>query len=104
MNNFDIIYKILRVFELAMDYDAPNEADYSAERFGISKNRWVCLLDMLAKNGYIEGIKVQKTVDGSKIISICNPCITLSGLEYLEENSIMNKACKAVKGIADIIK
>ena len=46
---------------------------------------------------------MQRTVDGSILISSSTPRITLKGLEYLQENSLMKKAAELAKGVADII-
>lgn len=40
MNNFNIIYKILKYLETAMDYDEVDMDFISPERLGISQNRW----------------------------------------------------------------
>lgn len=56
---------------------------------------------MLIKEGYIDGIKITSTATGT-YITLINPQITLQGLQYLEENSMMRKAYRMAKGIKDI--
>ena len=102
MDNFVIIYKILKALEAAMDCDEVDMADISAERFRISENRWQALLKMLADNGYIEGVTIRRSADGCISIGIHYPCITLKGLEYLQENTLMKRAYRLAKGIKDI--
>ena len=89
--------------EKALDYDEPDMERISAKALGLSEQRWTALMSMLAKEGYVEGISIQKSVDGETAISISNPRITLKGLEYLQENSLMKKAAALAKGVADII-
>lgn len=103
MDNFRVIYRILRYLEKALDYDEPNMDCISAKALKLSDQRWMALMEMLSKEGYIDGFSVQRTVDGSILISSSMPRITLKGLEYLQENSMMKKAAELAKGVADII-
>lgn len=77
MNNFNMIYRILKYLEKAME--------------------------MLETEGYITGLSIKRSIDGEICCSISHPRITLKGLEYLQENSIMQKAASLAKGVADII-
>ena len=103
MDNYRVIYRILRYLEKALDYDEPNMDCISAKALKLSDQRWMALMEMLSKEGYIDGFSVQRTVDGSIPISSSTPRITLKGLEYLQENSLMKKAAELAKGVADII-
>jgi hypothetical protein len=103
LDNFKIIYKLLRLLEAAMDYEEFDKNAFSAERFKISEARWIRLLEMVAKNGYIEGFSIRRGNDGHIVKSESSPQITLKGLEYLQENSLMKKAANLAKGISDII-
>ena len=103
MDNFRVIYRILRYLEKALDYDEPNMDCISAKALKLSDQRWMALMEMLSKEGYIDGFSVQRTVDGSILISSSMPRITLKGLEHLQENSLMKKAAELAKGVADII-
>ena len=58
MNNFTIIYRILKALEAAMDSDAFDETTISPERLKISENRRNKLLIQLYKAGYIENIYI----------------------------------------------
>lgn len=105
MNDFTVIYRILKIFQAAMDYDEFDPDAISAERLKVSENKLDKLLIMLVKNGYIEGVTVKKSVLSPLPEVRIEPsaAITLKGLEYLEDNSMMKKAAKIVKGIADVI-
>ena len=48
-------------------------------------------------------ITIQKYVTGETNVDAEDIRITLKGLEYLSENSIMQKMYKAAKGITDLI-
>lgn len=103
MDNFRIIYRILRYLEKAMDYDEPDMDRISHAALGISHQRWLAIMEMLAADGYIDGISVKRSADGMIAVSVSAPRITLHGLEYLQENSLMRKAAEVAKGIAGAI-
>lgn len=103
MDNFKIIYSILRYLEKAMDYDEADIDFISASKLGISEQRWAVLMEMLAKEGYVEGLDIKRSADGEIYLSVGNIRITMKGLEYLQENSLMQKAANLAKGIAEII-
>lgn len=101
MDNFKAIYKILCALEKAMDcpmFDINTLVlDVSAERL----NRY---LEMLQDAGLIKGADLYTDVTGEQHLK--NPRkikITLKGLEYLQENSIMKKMYQAAKGVTDLI-
>lgn len=88
-----------------MDYPEFDVDRLSPEALGISASRRDALLEMLLKKGYIDGIEVKKYI-GDKyntVIGIENIKITIDGLEYLEDNSLMKKAANLAKGIAEIV-
>ena len=103
VNNFRVIYKILSHLERAMDCEEPDTDFLSAECLGISEQRRLSILEIVAKEGLAEGIDIKRSVSGDCVISLSCPRITLKGLEYLEENSMMKKAARVAKGIAEII-
>lgn len=100
-----LIYKILKILEKSMDYPEFDVDRLSPETLGISASRRDALLEMLLKKGYIDGIEVKKYI-GDKyntVIGIENIKITIDGLEYLEDNSLMKKAANLAKGIVEIV-
>jgi len=103
MDNFKTIYRILRYLEKAMDYDEPDMEQISAGTLKISEQRWLAIMEMLAREDYIEGVHIKRSIDGYVTMSYNNPHITLKGLEYLQDNSMMKKAAEIAKGIADIV-
>lgn len=53
---------------------------------------------MLQDEGYIKGVKIS-TYISSAVVNADNIQITLKGLEYLNENSMMKKAENLIMGI-----
>lgn len=102
VDNFRMVYKILSALEAGMDLEAINSEEISAERLGITKERWNKYIEMMADVGYIKGIEIKQYLTGT-VIDAAGIQITLKGLEYLQENSIMRKMYNAAKGISEII-
>lgn len=104
MEDFRIIYRILKYLNESMDYEEFDTENFTADRFETNENRFRALLIQLQKAGYIEGLEVVRYIRQQTMIKppLC-PVITLKGLEYLEENSMMKKAAKMAKGIIDVI-
>lgn len=69
---------------------------------GVSKERWSRYIEMMVDVGYIKGVRVGTNITGETIVECDNIRITLKGLEYLQENSIMKKIYNAAKGIKEI--
>ena len=101
---FKLIYHILKLLEKKMEYEEFDNSRLNAEALGISEALWRHLMKMLVDNGYIEGVSlIQHAGNCLPGIKLNNPNITLKGLEYLEENSLMQKAKNLVKGIVEVI-
>lgn len=105
MDNFKIIYCILKHLEASMDYPEVNMEAISPQRLGVSQDRWEQLLILLQDDGYIRGLLVVQTLSDAKRYLACPivPAITLKGLEYLAENSLMRKAANLLKGVTETI-
>ena len=102
-DNFKIIYKILSQLEKDMDKPAVNIDAISYDVLCITEHRWLNIIEMLYRDGYIIGVTINKDIDGDKNYNCDNIAITIKGLEFLKNNSLMQKAYKTVKGITEII-
>lgn len=104
MEEFRIIYKMLNYMRKAMKVETPDYTPISAEGINIPEVMWLRLVRMMVDEGYIKGVKLTKDLSGAySIAGQFEPEITLKGLEYLEENSLMRKAKDIAKGIVDIL-
>lgn len=102
-DNFTCIYKILRALEAAMDYPNFDTEQISAEKLKVSEERWARYLEMMIDTGYIKGVRVYRDITGETCVEDSGIRITLKGLKYLTENSIMQRLHKATKGIKDLL-
>lgn len=102
MDNFKAVYKILSTLEKAMDYPEFDPEPIMPEKLGVSEERWNRYIEMMADVGYVKGVQMKRYVTGDTIVDISDMRITLKGLEYLQENTIMRKIYNAAKGVKDI--
>ena len=91
--NIRAIYKILTFLQTAMDYDSPDFECISYKNLGISKQAWSTCIEMLTESGYVKDASVKTYMTGEKVAEISQMQITLKGLEYLYENTLMKKVC-----------
>ena len=103
MDNFKAVYHILSTLEKAMDITEFDTSQIRAEVIGVSEQRWARYIEMMADVGYIKGVSVNEGIYGDLLVNIDDIRITLKGLEYLQENGIMQKMYRAAKGIKEII-
>lgn len=103
MDDFKVVYTILSTLEKALDIPEFDTSLISPEVLGISKVRWERYMEMLTDCKYVKGVVVQHYITGQTVMNIRDIRITLKGLEYLHENSTMQRMYKAAKGIVDLI-
>lgn len=103
MDNFKAVYKILSALEKAMDLPEFDLSQISASALGVSEQRWARYIEMMVDVGYIKGVSIQSNVVSELMVEADDIRITLKELEYLQENSIMQRIYKAAKGIKDVI-
>ena len=103
MDNFKAVYKILTALESCMDLEEANTDMFSAERIGVLQERWNKYIEMMMDVGYIKGVKITEYISGEKDVNCERIQITLKGLEYLQENSIMRKIYNGAKGIKEVV-
>lgn len=104
MDNFKIIYKILRELERNMGNEQFEIYHISAEKLKIPYEKWEQLIIMLSDSGYISGVVVTQDIDDMfrHIAEPIHPYITLKGLEYLANNTFMEKAKEVLRLAGEI--
>ena len=105
MNNFKVVYRILKYLERRMDNPSATIDDLDPERLGISRNRMERLLHELERAGYVAELLWNQSLSDARphIVPGSRVEITLKGLEYLAENSLMQKAGNLLKSAADVV-
>lgn len=102
MDNFKAVYRILTALERAMDLTEFDVSQISPEALGVSQQRWARYIEMMQDVGYIKGALIKESISGDLIVDAREMRITLKGLEYLQENGIMQRIYRTAKGIKEI--
>ncbi|MBE6995486.1 MAG: hypothetical protein E7429_01960 [Ruminococcaceae bacterium] len=103
MDNFKAVFKILTALERAMDLPQFDIKEIGPEQLGVTPERWSRYIEMMADIGYIKGVTIKRDILGEIHTNTSDVRITLKGLEYLQENSIMRKLYNAAKGVTEFI-
>ena len=102
-DTFKIIYTILKeLYEHKKEGTQTPLEDIGPERLCIPVPYWVSIICDLIDEAYISGAKYRKTKTGKALTGLDDIEITLKGVEYLQENSMMKKVYSALKEIKDI--
>jgi hypothetical protein len=99
---FMVAYKILSYLRHCYETDdTPSPDVLNGAMVNISQLQFVRTLKKLNAAGYIEGLHIVHTKDGDLIGGINQLSITIEGLQYLSENSMMRKAYNTAKEFRD---
>lgn len=101
-----IVYKILAYLYMRLKNGEEVEAEqlmYNGNLFNINRKYWVYILYNITECGYIKGLTNIKVGDGYYLKEQFKNCeITPKGIEYLCENSTIEKAKQFFKDVKDI--
>ena len=78
---------------------------YNTDDFPVGKDYWYYIIENLYKDGYIEGVVIIPVLGQVNKGVKLNEClkITPKGIEYLQDNSTMQKAKNYLKELKEII-
>ena len=105
MNNFQIIYKILKLLDKHKGDESFDYKSISAQELHVEYAEWEQLMIELQVNGFIRGLNYTQSFSDKfpHLVSPIHPQITLKGMEYLAENNMMAKAKETLKLIGDLL-
>ena len=87
-----VMYKILAYLYACMKDDAtPDKSMYSHKALGVNEGYWNSIMAELSRRKLVKGIDAKPMMD-KDYVTIVNPRITMEGVEFLMENSMMRKA------------
>lgn len=103
---FVIVYKILAYLYARLKKGEPVEAEmlmYDGGLFQINREYWVYIIDNILEQGYIKGLHNVRAGNGYYIKEQLSNCsITPKGIDYLCENSLLEKAKQFLKDVKEI--
>lgn len=101
---FKLVYVILtELYEAKKAGEKVDVEAISSERLGIPSGYLADIIVELIDKGYVKGISYRETKSGRIFSPIEEMSITLEGVEFLQENSMMKKVHEALKNIKDIV-
>ena len=99
MDNMKIVYKVLSEVHKQMDDISFDES--FIKDLKISDNRVNKIIETLLDEGYLTGIKISKSKTGN-IVMFMSPRLIIKEMEFLQENSTMQKIKNGLKDIKDV--
>lgn len=99
MDNLKIVYKILKGIDLQMDSDSFDNT--FLEVLKISEERKNKIIQSMIDDGLISGFTRIEYLGGYGF-KANDPRLTLKGMEYLSENSIMQKIKNGLKDVKEL--
>lgn len=103
---FVIVCRILSYLYICLKCGEPVDMDeISFEKFGIREEYWNYIMIHMKEAGYVEGVTVLPVLGRSdKRAKLTEQfAITPAGIEYIEDNSKMNKVKGFLKTLKEII-
>jgi len=98
-----VMYKILNYLYKCMKSGKDvDPSKISFESLGINSRYWTSVMMELIELGYVKGYVVSRFDDTVSLIP-GSPHVTLSGVEFLMENSLMAKARDFIVGVKDFM-
>lgn len=87
-----VMYKILAYLYACMKEGSRVDRDaIGAEALGINRSYWQEIMSELARRGYVKGVRALDGDFGADVY-MSKPRVTMEGVEFLMENSMMAKA------------
>ncbi len=101
---FVIVYRILVYLrECFMSGERADVEWFGADALGINNGYWNNVMESMMNEGYITGITTVPRIGGAPGIKLLDVKITQKGLEFLQENSLMAKAARFLKGVKESV-
>lgn len=89
---FVVMYKIIAyLYDCMKRGEEPRSEEWSASALGIPEPYWVQVVSELVGHGLIGGVSIARTTMGSMVLPSA-PYVTMEGVQFAQENSMMNKA------------
>ena len=106
MDDFKIIYRILKAIQNYETAEIKTLEHFMPDILKTTKENRDRLILKLIDAGYVTGFRVVQEIDGLESPAIIwessNPSITIKGLEYLEDNTMMKRVKETLKGIVSV--
>ncbi len=100
---FVIVYQVLKyLYGCLKKGENPEICFLQAATYSIPESYWMYIVSSLFNEKYIEGITIYETKSGTVVGNLQDTFITPKGIEYLLENSLIQKAKRTLKDIKEM--
>lgn len=101
---FVVVYRILRyLLDCFMSGERAAAEMFGPDALGIPNGYWTNVMESIINEGYITGAICVSSLGSVSGIKLINPKITQKGIEFLQENSTMQKVKNALKEFKEIV-
>lgn len=88
-----VMYKVIAyLYDCMKKGIAPEGEKWSCMALGIPESYWASVVSELVDHRFITGVKVIPYGDGARMVSIGRAEVTMEGVAFAQENSMMAKA------------
>lgn len=88
-----VMYKILAYLYDCMKRGVePEDVRWSAQALGIPESYWNAIVEELVDHRFVSGVNVTRFLGGETMVSSIDPRVTMEGVAFAQENSMMGKA------------
>ena len=101
---FVVVYRILSY--LLDCFDAGERADitlFGPEAMGINNGKWANIIESIYNEGYVTGVTLVPSVGSAPSVLVRNIKITQKGIEFLLDNTNIQKAKRFLKEVKDVV-
>lgn len=101
---FVIVYQVLKyLYDCLKRGEKPEACHLKASRYSVPENYWSYIVISLINENYVAGIAPVQTKNGVVFDDLQDTIITPKGIEYLFENSLLEKAKRTLKDVKEMI-
>lgn len=101
---FKIVYIILtELYETMKAGEKLDTWNISPERLQIPESYWLDIIEEMLREGYVKEVLIRTTKTGRAVAGIGDMKITARGIDYLQNNSALQKVKDTLKSIKDIM-
>lgn len=98
-----VMYRILAyLYKCLRDGKEPEFALYSHEFLKINKRYWTAIMVELVNRGFVSGFELMRSDNETDVVPVV-PAVTMEGVEFLLDNSLMTKARRFIEESKGII-
>ena len=88
-----VMYKIIAyLYDCMKQGVEPDGVKWSSYALGIPRSYWVAVIEERVGHRYIDGVTVHKFLNSEASVTALNARVTMEGVAFAQENSMMGKA------------